>query len=118
MGGNDAGAEVFVERWADLQRLPLVMDEVAEQADRIVAHATTWVANRAGFEPSPVCLLRPLAEAMEVIGTAFGRMGDEFAESWADVRTGVVIAERELAGSDARAVEASAAISRALGGVA
>lgn len=117
MGAYDAGGELFVEQWVDLRRLPLVMDEVAEQADRIVAHATTWVADRSGFEPSPVCLLRPLAGAMDAIAAAFDRLGEEFAGSWADVRAGVVIAERELADSEARAVEASAAIVRALSGV-
>ena len=118
MGATDAPAEVFVEEWTDLRRLPQVMDEVAEQADRIVGHATRWVANPAGFEPSPVCLLRPLAEAMDAVAWAFRRTGDEFGEAWADVRSGVVTAERELAGSDDRAVGASAAVGRALGGVA
>ncbi|HTW17148.1 MAG TPA: hypothetical protein VMF51_18605 [Nocardioides sp.] len=118
MGVYDAGGELFVEQWVDLRRLPLVMDDVAEQAERIVAHATTWVADRSGFEPSPVCLLRPLAGAMDVIAAAFEALGEEFAESWAGVRAGVVLAERELAASEERAVEASAAIARALIGVA
>jgi hypothetical protein len=114
MSGFEGSAEVFVERWGDLQQLPYVMDEVADQMEGIVEHATTWVANRAGFEPSPVCLLRPLAEAMDLLAQAFEELGEEFAEQWAQVRAGVVTAERELSGSDARAWGRSIALGRVL----
>lgn len=117
MGATDA-AEVFVERWEDLERLPLVMDEAADQADRIVQHATTWVANRAGFEPSPVCLLQPLAEAMDAVAWAFERAGEEFAQQWAEIRAGVVTSQRLLATSDAHAAGVSHGIGRVLRGVA
>lgn len=116
MGASDASAEVFVEEWVDLRRLPLVMDDVADQAARIVGHATTWVASRSGFEPSPVCLLRPLAEAMDLVRWAFERAGREFAEEWSDVRAGVVTAERLLAGSDDRAAAAAGSLTRSLPG--
>lgn len=115
MGAND---EVYVERWADLRRLPLIMDEAAEQAEQIVDYATRWVANRAGFEPSPVCLLRPLAEAMDAVAWAFEQAGEAFAEQWAEVRAGVVESQRLLAASDARAGAASQVLGRALGEVA
>lgn len=107
MRAGEASAEVYVADWDDLRRLPLVMDEAADQADRIVDHARTWVANRAGFEPSPVCLLRPLAEVMDVVAWAFDRAGEAFAEQWAEVRAGVVLAQRELACSDLAAADAS-----------
>jgi hypothetical protein len=118
MTAGHASAEVHVEDWGDLRRLPRVMDEVGDQVDRIVEHATTWVANPAGFEPSPVCLLRPLADAMGPLARAFADLGREFGEQWAQVREGVVVAERELTASDARAVEGSLALGRALSGVA
>lgn len=117
MTAGHASAEVHVEDWEDLRRLPRVMDEVGDQVDRIVEHATTWVARRAGFEPSPVCLLRPLAEAMDLVARSFEGLGREFGDQWAQVREGVVVAERELAASDARAVEGSLALGRALAGV-
>jgi hypothetical protein len=107
MGADATSAEVYVEDWDDLRRLPTVLDEVAEQADRIVEHGRTWVANRAGFEPSPVCLLRPLAEAMDMVAWAFGRMGEEFDEQWTQVRAGVVTAEHELSCSDDQASASS-----------
>lgn len=111
-------AEVYVERWADLQRLPQVMDEAGEQADQIVRYARTWVANRAGFEPSPVCVLRPLADAMDAVAWAFEQTGEAFAEQWAEVRAGVVESQRLLAASDGRATDASAGLGHALRGVA
>lgn len=117
MSADGSSAEVYVADWDDLRRLPQVLDEVADQADQIVQHATRWVANRAGFEPSPVCLLRPLAEAMDAVAWAFTRTGDEFAEQWAVVRAGVVAAERELADSDRQAVGASAGVTRGLGAI-
>lgn len=110
MGADATSAEVYVEDWQDLRRLPAVMDEVAEQADLIVGHARTWVANRAGFEPSPVCLLRPLAEAMDLVDWAFRRLGEELDEQWSQVRAGVVAAEWELRSSDDRATTTSAAL--------
>jgi hypothetical protein len=112
MGAGATWEEVYVEDWQDLRRLPSVMDEVADQADRIVGHARTWVANRAGFEPSPVCLLRPLAESMDLVSWAFRRLGEEFGEQWTEVRAGVVTAERELAASDSGAAAASTALLR------
>ncbi|WP_182524594.1 hypothetical protein [Nocardioides dongkuii] len=113
MSGAAVGAEVWVERWDDLRRLPGVMDEVGAQADQVVRHATTWVASRRGFEPSPVCLLRPLAEAMDLVAWAFESAGRELAEQWAEVRAGVVLAERALASSDGAAAGASAALTGA-----
>jgi hypothetical protein len=112
------GAEVHVESWADLRRLPQVMDEIGEQLDEVVTHARTWVARRDGFEPSPVCLLRPLAEAMGLVEAAFAGLGREFGEQWGAVRAGVVAAERELAEADAAAVAASTVLASALRGVA
>ena len=114
--GPGAGAgEVFLDAWVDLRRLPLVMDDVAAQADAIVHHARTWVAQREGFEPSPVCLLRPLAEVMDVVSAAFEQAGRALAREWAEVRAGVVTAERELAAAEESAVAASGGLAALVG---
>lgn len=116
MGGTaTGGAEVVVEAFDDLRRLPLIMDEVGDQADAIVRHARTWVASRRGFEPSPVCLLRPLAEAMDAVSWAFEEAGRRLAEEWSQVRAGVVVAERELADADRAAAAACTALARKVG---
>ena len=107
-----SGAEVFVEDRDDLRRLPEVLDEVGAQADQVVRHATEWVASRRGFEPSPVCLLRPLAEVMDLVAWAFESVGRELAEQWADVRAGVVVSERALAASEESAASAAGALTR------
>lgn len=96
-------SSIVVESWQDLRRLPSDLDEVGAQAARIVDHATTWVCRKEGFEPSPVCVLRPLAEAMDLVASAFDATGHEFAERWAMLRSGVVVASAGLADSDYRA---------------
>lgn len=109
------GGDLFVEQWLDLRRLPLVMDDAADQAARIVEHAVTWVARREGFEPSPLCLLRPLAAAMEVVGSAFEAIGLEFAQAWSAARDAVVAADAVLEASEQDAATALAALATRLG---
>jgi hypothetical protein len=93
--------DLFVTDWDDLRRLPGVLDETADQAAAITAHAVRWVARPDGFEPSPVCLLRPLAEAMGVVRAAFEASGRTAVDALADLRHGVEVATRELEASDA-----------------
>jgi len=95
--------DLLVTDWEDLRRLPGVLDETATQATQITAHAVRWVARRDGFEPSPVCLLRPLAEAMEVVRSAFECAGRTTVAALADLGHGVEVAARELEASDAAA---------------
>ncbi|MBC9734887.1 hypothetical protein [Nocardioides marmotae] len=93
--------DLFVRDWEDLRRLPGVLDETAAQAADITAHAVTWVARRDGFEPSPVCLLRPLAEAMDGVRAAFEAAGRTAVAELADLVQGVEAATRVIEASDA-----------------
>lgn len=93
-------ATIEVATWADLRALPAAMDELADQLDAVVGHARAWVCSPAGFEPSPVCVLRPLAEVMGVLDEAFARAGRIFAEQWERVRDGVVVATDDLGSTD------------------
>ncbi|NPC98838.1 hypothetical protein [Nocardioides sp. zg-DK7169] len=112
----EALGDVFVERWLDLRRLPEVMDEVAAQAAAVVDHAVTWVARRDGFEPSPVCLLRPLGEAMDQVAAAFEELGSRYAAQWQDVRDAVVASTAELERSDRLAADDAARVHAVLPG--
>ena len=112
------GGEVFVEQWLDLRALPEVMDEVAGQADAVVRHAITWVARPDGFEPSPVCLLRPLGEAMDLVAAAFEEVGRAFAGQWGEIRSGVLSATAALEQAEACAVADAARVHAGLPGVA
>lgn len=105
MGAGPTTGELFVEQWLDLRRLPLVMDDVGAQAGDIVDHAVRWVARPDGFAPSPLCLLRPLAGAMEHIGEAFAALGEELDAQWRELRAAVVAADALLAGSESAAVD-------------
>jgi hypothetical protein len=91
---------IVVQDWTDLEELPGVLDELAAQGEELLAHAVRWVANRAGFEPSPVCVLRPLAEAMDLLAAGIGRFGRGWSSQWADLRDGVDRSAAELAAAD------------------
>ena len=113
-----AAGDVFVERWLDLRRVPEVMDDAGGQAAAIVEHAVTWVARRDGFEPSPVCLLRPLAEAMDQVAAAFEELGGLFAGQWQEVRDAVVVSTAELERADRAAAQDAARVHAQLSGAA
>lgn len=94
-----------IDDWDDLGRLDLNMDEVGVQADATVRYAVAWMCRRDGFATSPACLLRPLAEVMDLVGEAFAVAGRRYADDWQRLRDGVVLAKRDLRGSDVRAAD-------------
>ncbi len=63
--------DIDISSWTDLDGLPDDLEVLVAQAREIFQHARTWVCQRAGFEPSPVCLLSPLAELMDVLAQGF-----------------------------------------------
>jgi hypothetical protein len=93
---------IEVTAWADLRELPVAMDEFAAQAGAIVGHAEAWMCRRAGFEPSPACVLSPLAEAMDPLRAGCAEVGRWFAADWADLREGVLAAAADLRSTDER----------------
>ena len=88
--------------WSDLQELPPTMDAYAVQHEQIVRHATTWMCRRDGFEPSPACVLRPLAEAMDPLRAGLEQVAAWFAADWADLRDGVAATAADLRATDER----------------
>ncbi|GEP36486.1 hypothetical protein NPS01_01490 [Nocardioides psychrotolerans] len=86
--------------WDDLEALPARMADLAQQADEIVRHARAWVCRRDGFEPSPVCVLRPLAAAMDPLEAAFAELGRRFEDQWRDLTDGLRRAAADLAATD------------------
>lgn len=96
----DPSRTLEVATWADLAALPARMAELAEQADAIVRHARAWVCRRDGFEPSPVCVLRPLAAAMDPLEGAFVELGRRLDDQWRDLADGLRAAAIDLAAAD------------------
>lgn len=94
--------EIAVEQWGDLLSLPEVMDVLGGQLDQIAEHLDTWMCNDAGFEPSPVCLLRPLGALLRLVADGFAEVKDAFDAQWAADREGVVTATELLRGEDVR----------------
>lgn len=97
---------IEVVAWTELRKLPAAMDAFAEQFRDITRHAVTWVCRRDGFEPSPACVLRPLAEAMDPLRAGVEAVGRWFADDWADLRAGVTVAAADLGATDDRVAAA------------
>ena len=91
---------IEVTAWSDLAELPVAMDAYAAQVGDIVRHAQAWMCRRDGFEPSPACVLRPLAEAMDPLRAGCAEVGRWFAADWADLREGVEATAADLRATD------------------
>lgn len=91
-----ADGDIDVKSWTDLEHLPREMDALAAQYAAIFGYARTWVCQRAGFEPSPVCLLRPLAELMDVLAGVLGVVERVGRDHWDDLHDGVVATTADL----------------------
>lgn len=94
-----------ITSWAETWRVPRHLAVLAEQEREVSDYAREWVARRDGFEPSPVCVLRPLAGAMDLVSAAFDALDRRFAAVWADAVDDV---ESALAGLEAADLDASA----------
>lgn len=80
---------IDVTSWTDLAGLPDDMATLSAQFSQIAEHARTWVCQRRGFEPSPVCLLRPLAAYLDLLITAVDETERFVTGEWADLSAGV-----------------------------
>ena len=56
---------IEIRQWDDLVRLGSWSTALAAEHERIGAYAARWACRPDGFEPSPICLLRPLGAALE-----------------------------------------------------
>ena len=70
------------------------------QAHEIFEHARTWVCQRGGFEPSPVCLLSPLADLMDLFADGFTEVERIAVADWLSIRDAVVATTADLKAVD------------------
>jgi hypothetical protein len=80
---------IDVTSWTDLAGLPDDMATLDAQFARICDHARSWVCQRRGFETSPVCLLRPLADILDLVADGVDATERLVREEWADLSAGV-----------------------------
>ena len=97
-----ADRDIDIPAWTDLDRLDEDMALLADQLRSITRYARTWVCQRAGFEPSPLCLLRPLAPLLDLVADGFLELERLALADWADLREGVAGAAADLRGLDLR----------------
>mgnify|MGYP003349611584 CR=1 FL=1 len=103
---------LFRSVWGDLDRLDDEMAELAGQVAELTSYARRWVCQRAGFEPSPLCLLRPLAELMDLLADGFGDLRALALDDWADLRHGVASTRLDLRAVDDDAVALMPVVAR------
>ena len=92
--------DIDITSWTDLDGLPDDIDVLAAQAHEIFEHARTWVCQRGGFQPSPICLLSPLADLMDVFANGFGEVERVAVADWHSIRDAVVATTADLKAVD------------------
>lgn len=92
--------DIDITSWTDLDGLPGDIEVLAAQAHEIFEHARTWVCQRSGFEPSPTCLLSPLAELMDVFAQGFTEVEQVAVADWHSIRDAVVATTSDLRAVD------------------
>ena len=92
--------DIDITSWTDLDGLPADIEVLAAQAHQLFEHARTWVCQRRGFEPSPVCLLAPLADLMDVFAHGFAEVERIAVDDWQSIRDAVVAATGDLKAVD------------------
>ena len=97
-----AERDVDIPSWTDLDRLDDDMEVLAGQLRSVTRYARRWVCQRDGFEPSPVCLLRPLAPLLDLVADGFLELERRGLADWADLREGVAGAGGDLLAVDLR----------------
>ena len=91
---------IDITSWNDLDGLPADIDVLATQAHEIFEHARTWVCQRGGFEPSPVCLLSPLGDLRDVFAQGFTEIERIAVADWLSIRDAAVATTADLKAVD------------------
>lgn len=97
---HPAPHQIEVVSWEDLADLPDVMDQLTQQVAEVVGHARRWVCSTEGFEPSPVCVLRPLVPVMHHVAEAFAEVEAALRRELGEIGAAVATSYGGLLGAD------------------
>ncbi len=89
-------AEDLIIRWGNLEKFYEELEKVGGQAADVETYAREQVFNRSGFD-YPLCVLKPLADAMDTMGDVFGDLRTTFDSRWVDL-----VSALESTAADAR----------------
>jgi hypothetical protein len=81
--------QIDIESIPRMRGLIEAMQTPAAEGGELMEYATTWVTQKDGFEPSPVCALRPFARAMEAMESAFNDAFSTYQQRWTGLTEGV-----------------------------
>lgn len=107
---TDDTAITAITSWAGLAALRRDTDRLADDLRATTTYARQWVCQREGFEPSAICLLRPLAALMDRLAEGFLALEERALADWADLQAGVDLVSGELRGLDDAVVDAFRAV--------
>ena len=94
---------LYVEDWGSLRGVPQVLHEVSGQAQEVADYAREHVCRRAGLEPSPLCVLRPLAVGLGRAAEGFEELGRLLVEELGALAAATAAAADRLEEADAGA---------------
>lgn len=114
MAAEDTTTQIEVDDLEELRALPATLHELSIQAREIVEYAGTWVCATDGFQPSPVCVLRPLVPVLTRLEEAFDELGRELVGECGRLAAGLEVTHAELVGSERAAVAELGVPQRAL----
>src|SRR4249919_1349275 len=92
--------DLQIHEFDDLDHLARALDQVGDQARRLSDFVGTWVCQRGAFETSDLCLLQPLAPAVDAVAAAFESFVRGFGGDWSGLADGVLATRRALTDAD------------------
>lgn len=97
MGATDYTSEKaeLIIRWGNLDKYYADLETVGAQAGDIEKYAREQVFSKAGFD-FPLCVLQPLADAMDAMGDVFGGLKEDFDSRWDGLVSALRMAAREI----------------------
>lgn len=100
MDDTPSPTDLALASWDHLDDLATAGADLAEQAAAVVAHTVTWALRPDGFEPSPVCVLRPLAAALDPLADVVRALGRRLDEQWTDLDAGLRRTAQDLVATE------------------
>jgi hypothetical protein len=99
------GGELWISNESDMFSLQTAMSEVGTQAITIETYVDQWVCQKDGFEPTDICVLKPLAAAMDALKGAFDQGVTTFFDRWDSVREEAARAVQDIERQDHHTVK-------------
>ncbi|WP_370290964.1 hypothetical protein [Nocardioides sp.] len=102
--------EMEVAAWSDLDLLVADLDTLTEHLGALGSYGRRWVCRPDGVQTSPVCLLRPVAGAFDLLSEALRDLEDAARADLIAVQAAVVAGAADLHATDGRVQRSMGAV--------